>query len=85
MIAHFKYKGDDFDRDMNGIKEDEETRKWWGLTDGMQESLIEGAKGSDGEGGWWLVSDLLCSVDQNCLAESWVLESARGVSIRRLS
>lgn len=34
------------------MREDEETRRWWAVTDGMQESLNEGATGSEG-GGWW--------------------------------
>lgn len=38
---------------MKLVAEDEETRRWWVLTDGMQESLVEGAEGS-GKGDWWL-------------------------------
>ena len=41
---------------MKGIGEDEETRRWWKLTDGMQESFVEGAEGSGREIPWWLVS-----------------------------
>lgn len=39
---------------MEEVARDEETRRWWKMTDGMQESLIEGAMGSGEEGGWWL-------------------------------
>lgn len=53
LIATFKYIGDDFDEDMKRAAKDEETRKWWGITDKMQSSLIEGAKSSE-DGAWWL-------------------------------
>ncbi|KAK4048173.1 hypothetical protein OIO90_005937 [Microbotryomycetes sp. JL221] len=33
---------------------DPETLKWWQMTDSMQESFIDGARGSAEEGGWWL-------------------------------
>ena len=52
LIATFKYIGDDFESDMQRAAEDEETRRWWKITDGMQHSLVEGAK-SSAEGGWW--------------------------------
>lgn len=43
---------------MKKVAQDEETRRWWKLTDGMQESFNEGAVGSlagSEEGGvsWW--------------------------------
>lgn len=53
LIATFKYVGDDFDGDMKRAAEDEETRRWWKVTDGMQSSLVPGAKSSE-DGGWWL-------------------------------
>ena len=56
LIANFSYIGNDFEADMKGIGEDEETRRWWKLTDGMQESFVEGAEGSGREIPWWLVS-----------------------------
>ncbi|TFY61208.1 hypothetical protein EVJ58_g4655 [Rhodofomes roseus] len=54
LIASFKYTGTDFDVDMRKVAEDEETRRWWALTDKMQESFVEGATGSGGEKPWWL-------------------------------
>ncbi|PCH38611.1 rhamnose mutarotase [Wolfiporia cocos MD-104 SS10] len=54
LIAHFKYTGTDFERDMEEMAQDEETRRWWKVTDGMQESFVEGAEGSGGNGPWWL-------------------------------
>ncbi|KAI9059724.1 rhamnose mutarotase [Trametes sanguinea] len=54
LIATFKYTGSDYDADMRGIAADPETQRWWKLTDGMQESLVEGATGSGGELPWWL-------------------------------
>ncbi|KAI6123226.1 hypothetical protein EDD16DRAFT_1567727, partial [Pisolithus croceorrhizus] len=56
LIATFKYTGDDFERDMEAIGEDEETRKWWEITDRMQESFNDGAYGSGKEISWWTVS-----------------------------
>jgi len=37
---------------MKKIAADEETKRWWKVTDAMQESLNEGATGSEG-GNWW--------------------------------
>ncbi|SDA01422.1 BZ3500_MvSof-1268-A1-R1_Chr10-1g02650 [Microbotryum saponariae] len=54
LIAHFTYVGDDWEGDCQTIAQNEETRRWWALTDGMQESLVEGATGSGGEKGWWV-------------------------------
>jgi len=53
LISNFKYTGSDYETDMKAIGEDEETRKWWKLTDGMQESFNEGAHGSGGDIPWW--------------------------------
>lgn len=52
LIATFKYVGDDWDRDMERIAADPETKRWWAFTDKMQSPLIEGAKGSE-HGPWW--------------------------------
>lgn len=56
LIAHFKYTGTDFEADMKGIADDEETQRWWKLTDGMQESFEVGATGSGKDVPWWTVS-----------------------------
>lgn len=70
LIAHMRYIGNDFEKDMEGIKESEATRRWWQvnlggviakaheltrrqMTDGMQESFVPGAKGSESGPGWW--------------------------------
>ncbi|KAI0668441.1 rhamnose mutarotase [Trametes maxima] len=53
LIANFKYVGTDYDADMRGIAADPETQRWWKVTDGMQESVVEGATGSGGEVPWW--------------------------------
>ncbi|KAL1961146.1 hypothetical protein VTO42DRAFT_3091 [Malbranchea cinnamomea] len=52
LFASFKYVGEDFEGDMRRMSEDEEVRRWWKVTDEMQESLVEGAKSSQ-EGEWW--------------------------------
>lgn len=44
--------GDDFEGDMRRSAEDEETKRWWEITDPMQKTLVEGATGS-GQGSWW--------------------------------
>lgn len=36
LFATFEYVGNDFEKDMEGVKDDEKTREWWELTDGMQ-------------------------------------------------
>ena len=56
LVATFKYTGEDYDKDMAGIAADEDTQRWWALTDGMQESFNEGATGSGGDVPWWTVS-----------------------------
>lgn len=56
LFSTFKYTGTDFDADMKAMAQDEETQKWWKVTDKMQESLNEGAKSSV-DGGWWRVLD----------------------------
>jgi L-rhamnose mutarotase len=56
LIANFKYVGSDFEKDMKAIGEDEETQRWWRLTDRMQESLNDGATGSGKAIPWWTVS-----------------------------
>lgn len=55
LIANFKYTGNDYAKDMSDMGEDEETRRWWKLTDGMQESFVEGAEGSGKDIPWWQV------------------------------
>jgi hypothetical protein len=56
LIANFKYTGSDFEKDMKAIGDDEETQRWWRLTDSMQESFNDGASGSGKEIPWWTVS-----------------------------
>jgi len=63
LIATFKYTGDDFEKDMKAIKENEETQRWWKVTDEMQESFNEGATGSGKEIPWWTVSRAMCCVN----------------------
>lgn len=53
LFATFKYTGSDFEGDMEKMSANEEVRKWWAMTDGMQESFVEGSTGSTDEKGWW--------------------------------
>ncbi|KAF8914764.1 rhamnose mutarotase [Mucidula mucida] len=53
LIATMKYTGTDYEGDMAKVAEDPETQRWWKMTDGMQESFVDGATGSGGEIPWW--------------------------------
>ncbi|KAI0029327.1 rhamnose mutarotase [Vararia minispora EC-137] len=53
LIATMKYVGDDWARDSAINAQDEDTKRWWAMTDGMQESFIEGATGSGKDVPWW--------------------------------
>ncbi|KAK0442847.1 rhamnose mutarotase [Armillaria borealis] len=53
LIANMKYTGTDYEADMKKVAEDPETQRWWAMTDGMQESLVEGATGSGKDIPWW--------------------------------
>lgn len=59
LIATFKYTGSDYEGDMKKVSEDSETQRWWTVTDGMQESFVDGAEGSGKDIPWWTVSNLL--------------------------
>jgi hypothetical protein len=56
LIANMKYTGTDYEKDMAEIAADPETKRWWAVTDSMQESLVQGATGSGQVIPWWLVS-----------------------------
>ena len=53
LFASFKYVGSDFDADMKRMAENPTVQEWWRMTDGMQESPVEGAVGSKEGPGWW--------------------------------
>ncbi|EMC93466.1 hypothetical protein BAUCODRAFT_125325 [Baudoinia panamericana UAMH 10762] len=53
LFASMKYTGSDFDADMNKMKANAEVQRWWQMTDGMQESLVDGSTGSMDPKGWW--------------------------------
>ncbi len=48
LFATWEYHGDDFVDDMNRMKADPATQRWWQITDPCQEPL---ATRADGE--WW--------------------------------
>ena len=56
LIATMKYVGNDWAKDSQIAREDADTRRWWELTDGMQESFEVGATGSGKDVPWWTVS-----------------------------
>ncbi|KAH6845863.1 rhamnose mutarotase [Chaetomium sp. MPI-CAGE-AT-0009] len=54
LFANFKYVGNDYEGDMERMRQNPKVREWWRMTDGMQESLVPGAKDSEsGEPSWW--------------------------------
>lgn len=53
LFATMKYTGSDFEADMEKMRANKKVREWWTMTDGMQESFVEGSKGSTDEKGWW--------------------------------
>ena len=53
LFATMKYYGSDFDADMEKMKANPEVRRWWEMTDNMQETLVEGSEGSTDAKGWW--------------------------------
>ena len=48
LFAYFEYIGEDFEGDMQRMRQDAKSQEWWALTDPMQEQ-IEGYR----EGEWW--------------------------------
>jgi L-rhamnose mutarotase len=48
LFSYFEYYGDDFEADMRLVGSDLETRRWWEVTEPMQDPLPNRA---DGE--WW--------------------------------
>lgn len=54
LIAHMRYMGSDLKADMEAVKLDETTRKWWEMTDGMQGTFVDGSTGSGDDKGWWM-------------------------------
>ncbi|KAK5167083.1 uncharacterized protein LTR77_007813 [Saxophila tyrrhenica] len=53
LFATMKYTGSDFEGDMEKMKANPEVRRWWEMTDAMQETLVEGSTGSMDPKGWW--------------------------------
>ncbi|KAF1924033.1 DUF718 domain protein [Didymella exigua CBS 183.55] len=53
LFASFKYTGTAFDEDMARMAANPAVQEWWRMTDGMQESPVEGAVGSKDGPGWW--------------------------------
>jgi L-rhamnose mutarotase len=49
LFAYFEYVGADFGGDMDAMAADPEVRRWWSITDAMQEPYEEREPGS-----WWL-------------------------------
>ncbi|KAJ7118846.1 hypothetical protein C8R44DRAFT_789434 [Mycena epipterygia] len=74
LIANFKYTGLDYEADMKKVGEDPETQRWWKVTDGMQETLVEGAQGSGGDIPWWAVGPPL----SRCGHHFEILKGRRG-------
>ena len=54
LVAYYEYTGDDLAADQAAIAADPETRRWWTVTDPMQQPLssMPATEGSQA-GGWW--------------------------------
>ena len=52
LFATMKWSGSDFDADMEKMRANPEVQRWWQMTDNMQETLVEGSKGSMDPKGW---------------------------------
>ncbi|KAK6540440.1 hypothetical protein TWF694_009235 [Orbilia ellipsospora] len=63
LFASFKYVGNDFDGDMARMAANPKVQEWWDMTDGMQESPVEGAVGSASGPGWWGQTEEVFYVD----------------------
>ena len=48
LFSYFEYAGEDFATDMAKMAADEDTKRWWALTDPCQEGLPD-----RDEGEWW--------------------------------
>src|SRR5690349_24784285 len=48
LFGYFEYVGDDFEADMAMMAADPETRRWWSITDSMQDPLPGREPGA-----WW--------------------------------
>lgn len=48
LFSYFEYHGDDFEADMKAMSEHPVNRRWWDLTDPMQEPLPDRDAGE-----WW--------------------------------
>ncbi|EGP87537.1 unnamed protein product [Zymoseptoria tritici ST99CH_1A5] len=53
LFATMKWTGTDFEADMESMKANPEVRRWWEMTDSMQETLVDGSTGSTDSKGWW--------------------------------
>ncbi|NLX12603.1 MAG: L-rhamnose mutarotase [Phycisphaerales bacterium] len=52
LFSYFEYAGDDFEKDMEKMKADPTTQKWWELCDPMQSPVP-----TRREGEWWHVME----------------------------
>jgi L-rhamnose mutarotase len=58
LFSYLEYTGEDFEADMAAVAADENTRRWWTLTDPCQQKL---ATAADSE--WWAPAEELFHLD----------------------
>jgi len=63
LYATMKYTGTDFEADMANMRANPEVQRWWKMTDGMQETLVNGSTGSMDPAGWWKPLEEVFRVD----------------------
>jgi L-rhamnose mutarotase len=63
LFATLKYDGVDWEADMAAMRANPVVRRWWEMTDAMQETLVEGSAGSTDAKGWWKDLEEIFRVD----------------------
>jgi L-rhamnose mutarotase len=58
LFSYLEYTGDDYEADMATIAADEQTRRWWQLTDPCQQPLDSVAPGQ-----WWAPAEEVFHLD----------------------
>ena len=58
LFSYLEYDGDDYAADMATIAADEETRRWWELTDPCQQPVASAA-----DGHWWASAEEVFHLD----------------------
>lgn len=58
LVSYLEYTGTDYAADMQAIRDDPETQRWWTFTDPCQQPVVSAA---DGE--WWAPAEEVFHLD----------------------